>query len=93
MSETGYPLGLQTSIRLKEVTFPKRIGRLEELSETVVLLLPERSSITSGRAHASDGVRAALPREQQRGRLKDSQPLQPSGTTSNFPTLSGSDPR
>ncbi len=54
-------MGAEAIKRLADEAYLKRIGRPEEMAETVLFLLSERSSFTTGQTYVADGGRATLP--------------------------------
>ena len=60
-TEMGSSAGAETIQRMADEAFLKRIGQPEEIAETVLFLLSERSSFTTGQAFVADGGRVTLP--------------------------------
>ncbi len=60
-TEMGASMGAEAIKRLADEAYLKRIGRPEEMAETVLFLLSERSSFTTGQTYVADGGRATLP--------------------------------
>jgi 3-oxoacyl-[acyl-carrier protein] reductase len=60
-TEMGASMGAEAIRRLADEAFLKRIGQPEEIAETVLFLLSERSSFTTGQTYIADGGRATLP--------------------------------
>lgn len=60
-TDMGRSMGAEALERLAEEAFLGRIGRPEEIAETVLFLLSERSSFTTGQAFVADGGRVTLP--------------------------------
>jgi 3-oxoacyl-[acyl-carrier protein] reductase len=50
-----------TKLRFADDAFLKRLGRAEEIAETVTFLLSERASFTTGQTYVVDGGRVTLP--------------------------------
>ncbi len=60
-TEMGASVGAEGMQRLADEAFLKRIGQPEEIAETVLFLLSERSSFTTGQTFVADGGRVTLP--------------------------------
>jgi len=60
-TEMGASAGAETIQRMADEAFLKRIGQPEEIAETVLFLLSERSSFTTGQTYVADGGRVTLP--------------------------------
>jgi 3-oxoacyl-[acyl-carrier protein] reductase len=60
-TEMGATAGAETIQRMADEAFLKRIGQPEEIAETVLFLLSERSSFTTGQTYVADGGRVTLP--------------------------------
>jgi 3-oxoacyl-[acyl-carrier protein] reductase len=60
-TEMGASMGPETMQRFADEAYLKRVGRPEEMAETVLFLLSERSSFTTGQTYVADGGRATLP--------------------------------
>lgn len=60
-TEMGSSAGAETIQRMADEAFLKRIGQPEEIAETVLFLLSERSSFTTGQTYVADGGRVTLP--------------------------------
>lgn len=54
-------MGADVKQRLADEAFLKRIGRPEEIAESVLFLLSERSSFTTGQTYVADGGRVTIP--------------------------------
>ena len=57
----GLSMGAEAVKHIADAAFLKRIGRPEEIAETVLFLLSERSSFTTGQTYVADGGRVTLP--------------------------------
>ena len=60
-TDMGASAGAETMQRMSDDAFLKRIGQPEEIAETVLFLLSEHSSFTTGQAFVADGGRVTLP--------------------------------
>lgn len=60
-TDMGQSMGSETIKRLAGEAFLGRIGRAEEIAETALFLLSERSSFTTGQTYVADGGRVTLP--------------------------------
>lgn len=60
-TDMGLSMGEQAVQATREAAFLKRIGTPEEIAETVLFLLSERSSFTTGQTYVADGGRVTLP--------------------------------
>jgi 3-oxoacyl-[acyl-carrier protein] reductase len=60
-TDMGSSMGQESMKRLADEAFLKRIGQPEEIAETVLFLLSERSSFTTGQTFVADGGRVTLP--------------------------------
>ena len=60
-TDMGASMGAEVKQRLADEAFLKRIGTPEEIAETVLFLLSERSSFTTGQTYVADGGRVTLP--------------------------------
>jgi len=60
-TDMGAAMGAKHMQRLADEAFLKRIGQPEEIAETVLFLLSERSSFTTGQTFVADGGRVTLP--------------------------------
>ena len=60
-TDMGLSVGAEVMQRMKEEAFLKRIGKPEDIAETVLFLLSERSSFTTGQTYVADGGRVTLP--------------------------------
>ena len=60
-TDMGRSMGPEAMERLAEEAFLGRTGRAEEIAETVLFLLSERSSFTTGQTLVADGGRVTLP--------------------------------
>ncbi len=60
-TDMGLSMGEQAVQAMREAAFLKRIGKPEEIAETVLFLLSERSSFTTGQTLVADGGRVTLP--------------------------------
>lgn len=60
-TDMGVSMGPVALQRTKEEAFLKRLGRPEDIAETVLFLLSERSSFTTGQTYVADGGRMTLP--------------------------------
>ncbi len=57
----GASMGAEAIKRLADEAYLKRIGQPEEIAQTVLFLLSERSSFTTGQTCVADGGRVTLP--------------------------------
>lgn len=60
-TDMGASAGAETIQRMVDDAFLKRIGQPEEIAESVLFLLSERSSFTTGQTYVADGGRVTLP--------------------------------
>jgi 3-oxoacyl-[acyl-carrier protein] reductase len=60
-TDMGLSMGAEAVKRIADEAFLKRIGRPEEIAETVLFLLSDRSSFTTGQTYVADGGRVTLP--------------------------------
>ena len=60
-TDMGLSLGAEALQRMKEEAYLKRLGKPEDIAETVMFLLSERSSFTTGQTYVADGGRVTLP--------------------------------
>ncbi len=60
-TDMGLSMGVETLRRMKEEAYLKRLGKPEDVAETVMFLLSERSSFTTGQTYVADGGRVTLP--------------------------------
>ena len=60
-TDMGSSMGADAMRRLADEAFLKRIGRPEEIAESVLFLLSERSSFTTGQTYVADGGRVTIP--------------------------------
>lgn len=60
-TEMGASMGVENMQRLADEAFLKRFGQPEEIAETVLFLLSERASFTTGQTLVADGGRVTLP--------------------------------
>jgi 3-oxoacyl-[acyl-carrier protein] reductase len=60
-TDMGKSVGADLMQRMRDEAFLKRIGKPEEIAETVLFLLSERSSFITGQTFVADGGRVTLP--------------------------------
>ena len=60
-TDMGQSMGADAMKRLAEEAFLGRIGQPEEIAQTVLFLLSDRSSFTTGQTFVADGGRVTLP--------------------------------
>jgi 3-oxoacyl-[acyl-carrier protein] reductase len=60
-TDMGASMGADAMQRLADEAFLKRIGQPEEIAESVLFLLSERSSFTTGQTYVADGGRVTIP--------------------------------
>lgn len=60
-TDMGVSMGPEALERMKEEAFLKRLGKPEDIAQTVAFLLSERSSFTTGQTYVADGGRVTLP--------------------------------
>ncbi len=60
-TDMGASMGAEAKQRMANEAFLKRTGTPEENAETVLFLLSERSSFTTGQTYVADGGRVTLP--------------------------------
>lgn len=60
-TDMGVSMGTAAIQQVSDDAYLKRIGRPEEIAETVLFLLSERSSFTTGQTYVADGGRVTLP--------------------------------
>jgi 3-oxoacyl-[acyl-carrier protein] reductase len=60
-TEMGASMGAEAMQRIADEAPLKRNGQAEEIAETVLFLLSERSSFTTGQTYVADGGRVTLP--------------------------------
>lgn len=60
-TDMGSSMGADAMRRLADEAFLKRIGQPEEIAESVLFLLSERSSFTTGQTYVADGGRVTMP--------------------------------
>ena len=60
-TDMGSSAGPEVIQRMKDDAYLNRIGQPEEIAETVLFLLSERSSFTTGQTLVADGGRVTLP--------------------------------
>jgi 3-oxoacyl-[acyl-carrier protein] reductase len=60
-TDMGASMGADAIQHVSDEAYLKRIGRPEEIAETILFLLSERSSFTTGQTYVADGGRVTLP--------------------------------
>jgi 3-oxoacyl-[acyl-carrier protein] reductase len=60
-TDMGKSMGAEVIQRLRDEAFLKRTGKPEEIADTVLFLLSERSSFITGQTFVADGGRVTLP--------------------------------